>query len=84
MTLNDKAKAARREYQRTWQKEHPEKLRQYMAKWKKKNPERVKAYRKKWIKDHPEKVKEYQQRYWTKKAAEIEARQASVKETANG
>lgn len=82
MAMSETALAARRQYQKDWQRKHPEKVRQYLKAWKKKNPDKVKAYRKEWNKKHPEKIKEYQQRYWTKKAAEGKAREASPKETA--
>lgn len=31
------------------------------------------AYRRQYAKDHPDKIRKQQERYWTKKAAEMEA-----------
>lgn len=41
------------------------------------------AYKRKWAQDNPDKVKAQQERYWTKKAAELEAEQAAEPPTAN-
>ena len=42
--MNDAAKAARREYKKKWQREHPEKVKQYQARyWDKKAREAAAA-----------------------------------------
>ena len=53
MPMTDKAKAARREYQREY---------------KRRNAERINAYNRAWRKANPEKARQYNQNYWTKKA----------------
>ena len=34
-------------------------------------------YRRKWQREHPEKTREYTRRYWEKKAAELQEREAA-------
>lgn len=55
--MDEKAKAAKREYFRKYREANREKVNEYQRKWKKQNPEKAKAA---------------QERYWTKKAAEAE------------
>lgn len=52
--LSEKARAARREYQR---------------KWRAANPDRIRKYQQKWRAAHPEYVRECNERYWERKAA---------------
>lgn len=53
--MEDIAKKAKKEYQRTWRE---------------KNKEHIKDYKKRWSKENPEKIKTYQDRYWLKRALE--------------
>lgn len=39
------------------------------------------AYKRKWAKEHPENVKAAQEKYWTKKAAEMQAEQEAAAES---
>ena len=40
------------------------------------------AYKREWAKSNPDKIKAQQERYWTKKAAEAAAREATAPEPA--
>ena len=53
--MTDKAKEARRAYQKEY---------------KRKNAEKINAYNRAWRKANPEKTRQYNQNYWSKKAAE--------------
>jgi hypothetical protein len=50
--------------------------RAYMREWRKKNRDKTNEYLNKWRKENPDKVKEYERKYWEKKAAEQERKEA--------
>lgn len=54
--MTEAAKKARSEYNRQWQKNHPE---------------RVKEHQRKYRQNHPEKFKKANERYWERKAAKL-------------
>ncbi|MBA7550996.1 hypothetical protein ES705_43529 [subsurface metagenome] len=55
-----------REGHKNWRKNNPEKVRESNKNWRKSNPEKVRENRKRWKKNNPEKVRE-QKRQWFKK-----------------
>ena len=66
LTDEEKAKIARREYNRQWYAKNKEKRREYSRKWNAKNKEKRREYHKKWRKKNRDKVKAINQRYFAK------------------
>jgi len=57
----------KREKERQWNLNNPEKLREYRRKWKLKNIEKVRKIKHKWAENNPGKVRENQRRYEIKR-----------------
>ena len=55
----------KKDYNKHWRKNNPDKIKQYYQNWKKKNPQKRdrKAYQKEWAKQNPEKIKLYGKRW---------------------
>lgn len=63
----EKARIAKREYNKAWNAKHPGKKKEYNKTWKEANPEKVKECNRKWNKANPDKVKARNVRFWVKK-----------------
>lgn len=56
MTLSERAKAARREYSRSWRA---------------KNKEQVREYNRRWRQQHKDHIRQYNAQYWERRANEL-------------
>ena len=53
----------KKEYQKKWRAENPEKVKEHNRKWYAENPEKVKEYDRKWYAENYEKVKKVRIKY---------------------
>ena len=56
-------KEQRKEYQRQWRKNNPDKVRANSRRWRKNNPDKVREYNQTWRENNPDKVKGYAANY---------------------
>ena len=61
-----------KEYDRQYQKEHPEACREATERWRKNHPKKYKESQRRWRKNNPEKIKEYEKRRHEKKRQYID------------
>ena len=54
----------KKEYDKQWKIEHPEKVKEYRKRYKEKHPEKVKAYKKEWRKKNWDRIKEKLRERW--------------------
>jgi hypothetical protein len=69
----------RREYDRKWRAEHPDKCREWHRKWREKNPEKEAECRKRYAEAHHDQILEKQRKYRAEHREEINARRRKTK-----
>ncbi len=69
--MDEKAKRARREYQRKYRQANRDQINKKRREWNAKNADKVSKWRKAWNEANPDKVRAIEERYWQKKAQEM-------------
>ena len=69
----------RREYDRKWRAEHPDKCREWHKKYRENHPEKEREYGKRYREEHHEQILERQRKYRAEHREEINARRRKTK-----